>query len=319
MRRIVIAAALLSAVTSHALAQASKYFELPKGDELHDVAVGSSGEVWYAGQATGIAGRLDPATGIVERIWLGKYAAPHGVIIGPDGAPWFTDGGQNAIVRIDPISKAITVWPLPLESMPFVKLGGAAFDRKGRIWFTGHNGLYGCLDPSTGDMSSWDAPRGYGPYGITATPTGDIWYVSTTNTYLANIDIDTGRATLYEPPIKHQGARRVWSDSRGRLWIGEADSGRVSVYDPAAKSWEQWKLPGSNPHTRAIWVDPDDKVWLSEWSTNAIVRFDPATAAFERFLSDRPGSNVRHLLGRKGEVWIAESGTDRIRVIRYFN
>ena len=29
------------------------------------------------------------------------------------------------------------------------------------------------------------------------------------------------------------------------------------------------------------------------------------------------GSNVRQLLGRKGEVWIAESGTERIRLIRY--
>ena len=28
--------------------------------------------------------------------------APHGVIVGPDGAPWITDGGLNAMVRVDP-------------------------------------------------------------------------------------------------------------------------------------------------------------------------------------------------------------------------
>jgi virginiamycin B lyase len=64
-----------------------------------------------------------------------------------------------------------------------------------------------------------------------------------------------------------------------------------------------------------VWVDPDDKVWLSEWTANAIVRFDPATVKFESFPSDRANSNVRQMLGRKGETWIAESGTDRIRVI----
>ena len=64
-------------------------------------------------------------------------------------------------------------------------------------------------------------------------------------------------------------------------------------------------------------MDPDDKVWLSEWAANAIVRFDPATEKFESFPSNRPNSNVRQMLGRKGETWIAESGPERIRVIRH--
>jgi virginiamycin B lyase len=62
---------------------------------------------------------------------------------------------------------------------------------------------------------------------------------------------------------------------------------------------------------------PDDKVWLSEWAANAIVRFDPATEKFESFPSNRKNANVRQMLGRKGETWIAESGTERIRVIRH--
>jgi len=58
-------------------------------------------------------------------------------------------------------------------------------------------------------------------------------------------------------------------------------------------------------------------VCLSEWTANAIVRFDPATEKFESFPSNRKNANVRQMLGRKGETWIAESGTERIRVIRY--
>ena len=99
------------------------------------MAVGPSGEVWYAGQNLGIAGRLNPASGEIERISLGKKSAPHGVIVGPDGAPWFTDGGQNAIVRVDPATKQVKVWPLPAERMPYTNLNTAAFDGKGRIWF----------------------------------------------------------------------------------------------------------------------------------------------------------------------------------------
>ena len=66
---------------------------------------------------------------------LGKGLAPHGVIVGPDGAAWITDGGQNAIVRVDPISKEEKIWPLP-ASRAGANLNTAAFDGKGRIWLS---------------------------------------------------------------------------------------------------------------------------------------------------------------------------------------
>ena len=315
MRPLRVLLPALAVLASAAHAQETKYYELPKGDYPHDVAAAPGGEVWYAGQRLGIAGRLNPASGQVERISLGKKSAPHGVIIGPDGAPWFTDGGQNAIVRVEPKTQAVSVWPLPPERMPYTNLNTAAFDGKGRIWFTGQNGIYGRLDPASGHMKVWDAPKGRGPYGITSTPTGDIWFVSLAGSYLANVDLESGAATLYEPPTKDQGARRVWSDSKGRLWISEWNSGNVSLYDPAAKSWKQWRLPGDDPHAYAVWVDPEDKVWLSEWTSNAVLRFDPTAEQFAPFPSDRPNANVRQMLGRKGETWIAESGTERVRVI----
>ena len=312
-----LASALLLLAPLAASAQIShQVFDLEKGDYPHDVAVDSQGIVWFAGQKKGIAGRLDPATGRIERISLGKNSAPHGVIVGPDDASWYTDGGQNAIVRVDPRTREVKAWPLPPERMPYTNLNTAAFDGKGRIWFTGQNGIYGRLDPKTGDMKVWDAPKGRGAYGICATPNGDIWFVSLAGSYLANVDLETGAATVHEPPTKDQGARRVWSDSKGRLWVSEWNSGNVSVYDPAAKTWKQWKLPGDKPRTYAVYVDSEDKVWLTDWAANAVVRFDPATEKFDSFPVDKGGSNIRQMLGRKGEVWFAESGTERLRVIR---
>ena len=299
MRGIVAA---LTAIWGSAQAQTTKYYAVPAGDYPHDVAAAPAGDVWYAGQRAGVAGRLDPATGKIERIPLGKNAAPQGVIVGPDGAPWFTDVGRNAIVRVDPATREVKVWPLPPERMPYTALNTAAFDGKGRIWFTGQTGIYGRVDPATGEMKVWDAPRGRGPYGITGTPRGDIWFVSLAGSYLANVDPESGAATVHEPPTRKAGTRRVWSDSKGRLWISEWSSGQVSMYDPAASSWKVWKLPGSKPQAYAVWVDPDDKVWLSDWGANAVVRFDPETEKFHSFPSDRPNANVRQMLGRKGEV-----------------
>ena len=317
---IVLAFALvLSALVVPALAAADvavKAYDLPKGGgHPHDVAVGADGIVWYTAQRDGKLGRLDPATGKVDLVPLGQGSAPHGVIMGPDGAPWITDSGLNAIVRVDPKTNEVKAWPLP-QNRGYANLNTATFDKRGRIWFTGQSGIYGRLDPRTADMQVWDAPKGRGPYGIATTPEGDVYYASLAGGHITRVDLDSGAATVIEPPTKDQGARRVWSDSKGRIWVSEWHSGHVSRYDPRAREWRAWKLPGERPQPYAVYVDERDKVWLSDFRANAMVRFDPESEKFEVFPSDRRAANVRQILGRPGEVWAPESGADRLLVFR---
>jgi virginiamycin B lyase len=165
-------------------------------------------------------------------------------------------------------------------------------------------------------MQVWNAPRGRGPYGIATTPDGDVYYASLAGSHIARVNIETGAATVIEPPTKNQGARRVWSDSSGRIWVSEWNSGNVSRFDPKAGSWKTWKLPGDQPRAYAVYVDDKDVVWLSEWTANAIIRFDPSREKFDVFPSDKQRANVRQILGRPGEVWVPESGADRLVVYR---
>ena len=291
------------------------YFAVVPGSGPHDVAAAplANGPVYYTGQRNGTLGILDPRTRKVEEVALGPRSAPHGVIVGPDGAAWVTDGGQNAIVRVDPVSRAVKKWVLP-EGSGYANLNTLTFDRKGRVWFTGQSGVYGRVDVATNDVKVWQAPRGSGPYGITTTPSGDVYYASLAGNHIARIDVDTGEATVIEPPTRDQGARRVWSDSKGRIWTSYWSTGHVGMYDPASRSWKEWKLPG-NAHAYSVWVDPSDKVWLTDWSINALVRFDPVTEKFETYPSDKPQANVRQMQGRSGEAWGAESGLDRLVMV----
>jgi virginiamycin B lyase len=250
-----------------------------------------------------------------ELIALGPGASPHGVIVGPDGAAWVTEGGQNAIARIDPATHAVKLFPLPKERRN-VNLNTAAFDRQGVIWFTGQNGIYGRLDPKSGTMAVFDAPRGTGPYGIASTPAGQIFFASLAGNYLGQIDLGTGGVTVLEPPVAHQGARRVWSDSRGALWITGWNSGDLFRYDSKAKNWARWHLPGDRPQPYAVYVDESDAVWVSDWGANAILRFDPKTEKFESFPLPDSYAGVRQLAGRKGEIWGAESGADKLFVLK---
>jgi virginiamycin B lyase len=143
-----------------------------------------------------------------------------------------------------------------------------------------------------------------------------VFYASLAGSYLGQIDLETGSATVLEPPVARQGARRVWSDSQGALWITGWDSGDLFRYDTKAKSWKRWHLPGDGPQPYAVYVDERDSVWVSDWGANAILRFDPRTEKFELFPLTERYASVRQLAGRRGEVWGAESGADRLFVLR---
>jgi virginiamycin B lyase len=291
-------------------------YPVPAGTHPHDVAPApEGGVVWYTAQHVGALGRLDPVTGETRHIPLGSGSSPHGVIVGPDGALWVTDSGLNAIVRVDPQTEEIQIFPLPAGS-GYANLNTAVFDLNGIHWFTGQSGIYGRLDPSTGEMQVFDAPRGRGPYGITVTPQGVVYYASLAGSYVGRIDPLTGEASVLEPLASGQGARRVWSDSLGRVWVSEWNSGQVSVYDPADRSWREWKLPGNRPRVYAVYVDDRDIVWLSDFGANALVRFDPTRELFTVYELPSPNAAVRQILGRPGEVWGAESGADKLVVIR---
>jgi virginiamycin B lyase len=143
-----------------------------------------------------------------------------------------------------------------------------------------------------------------------------VWWCSLAGSFIARIDRKTGESHVVEPPTRNQGARRVWSDSQGRIWVSEWSAGQVAMHDPKANTWKQWKPPGANPMIYAVYVDERDMVWISDFGGDAVFSFDPKAEKFERYAFGRAGINVRQILGRPGEVWLPESGTDHISVIR---
>lgn len=310
--------ALLAAPTASALAQAVRIesFAVPAGAHPHDVAPAPDGTVWYTAQHQGALGRLDPATGTTEQIPLGAGSRPHGVIVGPDGLAWVTDGGLNAIVSVHPDTLEIKHYPLPGD-IGYANLNTATFAGPSLLWFTGQSGIYGSLDTTSGNLNIYRAPRGYGPYGIHHTPDGEVWFASLAGSYIGHIDAGTGEVTVIDPPTGDAGTRRIWSDSKGMLWISEWNEGQLARYNPETGEWREWPLPGNAPAAYAVYVDELDKIWLSDFGANAILRFDPRTETFQSFPIERPGADVRQMLGRSGEVWAAESGSDHLTVYRF--
>jgi len=314
VKRIVVALVFAGCFAGASRAAEVSFYPLPGIGFVHDVAAAADGAVWYTDQGKGMLGRLDPKTGKTEEIALGPHAAPHGVIVGPEGAAWITEGGQNAIAKVDPGTRKVTLFALPKE-FANANLNTAAFDKQGKLWFTGQRGVHGRVDPATGKVDTWASPRP-GSYGITATPAGEVWFAGLAGDYIGHIDRATGTVDVIDSPRKGMGPRRIWSDSKGTLWVSFWNSGGIGRYDPATKAWKIYSMPKSTSGTYSVYVDDKDRVWATDWPANTIQRFDPATETFASFQSDKRGANVRQMLGRPGEAWGAESGTGRLVVIR---
>lgn len=301
-----------AAATSSAFA--TRVFELPKGSRPHDAAPGPAGQIWYTGQRRGVLGIIDIASGNVREVPLGEGSAPHGVIQGADGKAYITDGGQNAIVRYDPSTEKIDVWKLP-EDSGYTNLNTPVFDGDGVLWFTGQNGIYGRVDPADGVVSVFKDPGGRGPYGITATPSGEVWYVSLAGSHLAHVDRANNSVTIVEPPDASAGTRRVWSDSKGDLWVTGWNSGKLYRYHIDSGTWDQWPLPADGARAYAVYVDRHDKIWLSDFTSNNTFLFDPGDASFTPVPGSGPNAQVRQILGRGNEIYLPESARDRLMLV----
>jgi virginiamycin B lyase len=64
-----------------------------------------------------------------------------------------------------------------------------------------------------------------------------------------------------------------------------------------------------------VYVD-NKNIVLSDFGANATLRFDPKTEQFTVHKSTSRNDSVRQILGRPGELWLPESGADKLVVIR---
>ena len=114
--------------------------------------------------------------------------------------------------------------------------------------------MIGTLALETGTLTLQDAPHGRTSYGICTTPAGEVWWCSLAGPFVARTDRGRGASVIVEPPTRDQGARRFWSDRRGRLWVSERSSGNLSMHDPTAQTWRTWRLPPGIPNAASPYV-----------------------------------------------------------------
>ena len=224
-------------------------------------------------------------------------------------------GGLNAIVRVDPETRRVRRFPLP-SGRAAANLNTATFDDAACSGLPARAASTAGSTRRSGRVRVFDAPGGPGPYGIATTP------AATCTTPRSPVATSAGSTS--------RPARRPCC-SRRRPTRARAGSGRTrragsgSASGTPASSRGTTRRPGrgasggylaTRPQPYAVYVDERDAVWLSDFGANALVRFDPRTERFTTVALPSTTAEVRQLLGREGEVWGAESGVDKLVVVR---
>jgi streptogramin lyase len=78
------------------------------------------------------------------------------ILLGPDGALWMTDFGNNRIVRYEPGASQETSWTLISPTLALLNPSQIEFDGQGRLWISEFTGArMELFDPASGDIATF--------------------------------------------------------------------------------------------------------------------------------------------------------------------
>ncbi len=120
---------------------------LERGAQPRRMAAGPDGSLWVTLYGTGKLLRVDPAAQkIVKEYTLpaGDRGGPYAVTVDGAGVVWANEIQTDTVVRLDPKTDALRVFPLPSRSVGIRKM---IVDADGRLWYMGsHNGRLGVIE-----------------------------------------------------------------------------------------------------------------------------------------------------------------------------
>ena len=229
--------------------------------------------------------------------------------------PWITDGGLNAIVRVDPDTHRG-------DGVPAADRAGTRTSTRRRSigaassGSPGQSGVYGRARSDDRRECACSTRRA-APVrtASTTTPAGAVYYASLAGSHIARIDPRPGSATVARAADARPGrAPRL-------VGLEEAASGSASGTRARSRATTR---PAPLARVAAARREPAALRRLRRRPRHRLADrlrrqrdrpLRPATEHSGRPLPT-PGAAVRQLLGRPGEVWGAESGADKLVVVR---
>jgi virginiamycin B lyase len=256
--RVFVAATFANKVLAFDPASATvASWDLGSGTLPRTLAVDRAGQVYFAALG-GALGRLDPASGRVDRYAFAAPSSPYWVEISPSGRVWFSDPGRKRIGSLDPATGASESFLVDAEPQAI------AVDTSERVWavLRGDDAL-AVLNPRTRLFKRIKLVRGARPRALAAAPDGAVWVVLAGSAALLRIDGPRLRdVTEYQAPLDAGAPSSLAIGGDGTVWVSFERGARIWRIDPATRAPEivDAVAPARSPRPAA--VDGEGRLWF---------------------------------------------------------
>jgi streptogramin lyase len=255
----------------------------------------------------------------------GCCADPSSIVLGPDGAMWFTESttGANAIGRVPVGGGAVTEFRVPSPASQPTAITSAG----GALWFTeAHAGGKIGRITTGGSVSEYPVTltgatsTAFVPYGITTGPDGNLWFTlqssDTTPTYVGVMDINGVMLASIKVSNTGVGLAGIAPDAANNaVWFTEQSGHAIGKIDVSTKTITTVVGDGLGGPT-SITKGADGLLYFVETLNSSIGRFDPAsppasvsthflTPTPRAFSSGAPPTGIT--VGPDSNIWFTEN------------
>ena len=218
---------------------------LRPGSQPRGLAVAPDGSVYVAETGTNIGGnaiaRIAPDGGLREFRAEG-VGSPWDIVVGPDGAVWFTQVGVGALGRLDPATGAIRQFPLPTRgSQPEALVVGP----DGALWGTEVAANRVFRMTTTGAAREFPIPTPKSlPVGIVAGRGGNLWVSEWGAGKLLRV-APSGRMREFPLGDPDAGPSGLTTAPDGNVWVALRGKDTIAAVTPAGRVFD-YPLPREN-------------------------------------------------------------------------
>src|SRR5260370_13908625 len=275
----------------------------------HDVIVDQAGMVWYSDFSNQAACVLDPKTGKAIDIPLPvlKPEQPKGSLeieleAGQKNV-WLALMYQAGLARIDRITHEVTTYPFPKEwqstSAQASMVSPQHADVDGRVW-TNNQDVHHMyrLDVKTGQYENLGASKDLNgkqisAYGMPTDQHNNVYQLEFGGTSIGLRDAKTGKAVVYQTPIKNSKPRRGRVDEQNRLWFAEYGGNAIALFDPKTAAIKEYPLPTKYSFPYDVAPNKDASVvWTGSMLNDLVARLRPKSGEATQYPLPQP-ANIR--------------------------
>lgn len=255
-----------------------------------------------------------------------KSIAPHDVILGRDGALWYSNFTENFLGRLDPRTGVHTEFAYP-DIKPGWPQGALSVeaDSKGDLWLSTmfQTGLIK-FDMKAKSFITFPLPaalNGDATGQAMVMPArshvdGKVWTTDVDKRTILRLDVKTGKYDSIEPfkasPRSHFPYGLV-ADKANNLYFMDFGGEALGRVDAKTLKVTLYATPTPRSRPRRSMIDGKGRIWFAEYAANKLAMFDPKREDITEWTAPTPHTYPYDVfMDRRETLWSGSMTSDRI-------